>query len=448
MEVRVVALSGKELATFSVEASCTVAEVARKTAAAAGPWPGSVYALMLGDRVLEISDTLAQAVGQAAGLLELQAVASPCVVLELPDVKGAAQLPGTGDLVIATHGPLVGAAGSSVPRGSDVADGVAACEFWIWRLTKASGWSVSSGELVARISSVQLYEVLNYWRAERSSSRDPCLFSAEVLAGDVQDVRLPDEGKCPSLLMHVHSDAAVVLAWNRRDYWGGQGIIRRLDLPSGEVTHVANVSDLVGVATNPADGTIYCKTCYDGSCILRLQGGSILQPGNPAEHEWFMTVQLPILGHGLAYDAKLGILVTDHNRSFFAACPPDSPFFEHLASAPGVGVLEALRPLDEDHTPGNRSAPWRLLELQLAHPQSHKQTAQSHDASLFVDAGVLIYLEPAMRETVLTVPLVPPPGGWMPGSQDVTVTKLGAAAQLLCFSPGTDHPCLAIVLRR
>jgi hypothetical protein len=111
MEVRVVALSGKELATFSAEASCTVAELQWRAAAVAGPWPGSVYMLMLGDRVLDISDTLAQASSWSCRMSRV-----PCSCPAL---------------VIARHGPLVGAAGSLVPSGSDVADGVAACEFGI-----------------------------------------------------------------------------------------------------------------------------------------------------------------------------------------------------------------------------------------------------------------------------------------------------------------------------
>mmetsp|Transcript_22336 Transcript_22336/g.56905 ORF Transcript_22336/g.56905 Transcript_22336/m.56905 type:complete len:490 (-) Transcript_22336:134-1603(-) len=442
--LRVTTFSGTELAAFTAIAESTIFQATRRVAELAAGHPGQVYELIMGSEVLDGTQCLAEALGQTKGTVELQAVAQPAVILlGIPGVLAGTQLPTSGDVIIATAGHLGIPAPVQAKGHEDSAP-----EIWLWRLTKSSSWRVQDAELLSRVSSVSPAELKKTWDFEKTAFEkaraqkqaelgvggrgvgkedlkgfDYETYSYEELQADQDDGcnKFPERAKARAPFLHTHDDRAVLLAWNRSDWFGGIGLIKRLDPSTGDLVDVARISDLWAVTTDPSDGSLFCTTCYDGFCVQKLAGAIIWDAMPPDGRQTWQILAQPLTRchYGLAFDRTFGALVLPHREAetFAVLCPQGSDAFLRIAALEGVTVVEALRPPEDDRTPGDRSSPWQLAVVRAPGGAA----GQLHTGSIQADGGYVTFLKlhecqddlgENLAQDLCRIPLLPPLAGW------------------------------------
>mmetsp|Transcript_119429 Transcript_119429/g.343086 ORF Transcript_119429/g.343086 Transcript_119429/m.343086 type:complete len:457 (-) Transcript_119429:141-1511(-) len=363
------ALTGELIAEVSAGLDWTVGDVADK-AAERRPLPlGLSYVFSLGAQKLAPEAILANRF-EAGSSAALQAHVPEIGSIVLPGLTGAAQLPESGDIVIASNGDISGDP-QRVAVGHD--DGPSSY-LWLWRLKRSEGFSTQAAVLLARTRCYEIKELRDNWAecfslfkaGEGDEKFRYRVFDRSQLQqfGETPD-QLPQSQKIsPRAWVTVHNEEHVLLGWNRHDLLGSCGIVDRLNVKTGEVVRVARISDLWKAVTDPRDGAVYCSTCYAGWAVSRVQGSSVLHPDCQTT---LPTQVLANMGPAIDFDAELcgGALVQPKvDGSVLVALPPDSDTTEAMQ----LGGEEISDPLDPQYPPGDKSNPWRTLRFPAALP--------------------------------------------------------------------------------
>lgn len=438
--------TGELLAAFAADASSTVAQAARRVAEASSASSWMDFRLLRGADVLRSGSTLHEALGGARGVVELTAIALPVARVEVPcTVMDACMLPTSGDVVLACQGSLRPQQPAPPVLGDDHGE---SSSIWLWRLSAASGWSLSAAVLLARRYGCVLEDMKPSWDLEEDQVD---LWTLEQIEAGERDGVIPFPAKLKEHQMvhlHAHSEDYAIFSWNQSDYFGGRGCIDRLDLASGQVVTVARVFDVWDVTTD-RDGRIFCTTCYDGTDILQIQGGTVLEPGHPEEmvcpgHHRILA-NTTGLGFDLCFDRALGGLVASCSRfcqpfCFFAVCPPDSSCLAAARQQPGAKVLASFRAEEDDRTPGDRASPWVCVRLPPPAGAMEGRDLHSERLQLVAHDGRVTHvgtLDPmAGRQDVHSVQLVAGAGGGAGSGAQPEVTESDRPVEALAAAPG------------
>lgn len=395
--------TGDLLAAFSTDASSTVRQAARRVAEASSVSSWMDFQLIRGRDVLRNSSTLHEALGGERGAVELTALALPVARIEVPyKVMDVCVLPKSGDLILASQGSLLLSQPAPPVVGDDHGE---SSSIWLWRLSAASGWSLSAAVLLARLFGCVPGALKPSWDCPEDQAD---LWTAEQIEVGESTGVIPFPAKLKKqqgLRLHAHSEDHAIYSWNQSDYIGGMGFIDRIDLASGQVVSISKVCDVWDLTTDPQDGRIFCTTCYDGTDIMQIEGATVLVPERPdemytASHK--ILANAPGIGFDLCFDSALGGLVASCSRfekpfCFFAVCRPGSDGLAAASSQPGAQVTEALRSPEEDRTPGNRSSPWSCVKLPSHDGAMAERDLHSEELHLAAHGGCVTYLGPLSK---------------------------------------------------
>ena len=382
--------TGDLITVVSLSAASKLAELCKEVTAAMGASPWTDLRFLYGSRVVEKTEVLGSL---EPGTTELQ-----LSVLKLPrlcfhcacDVLAAAPLP-CEDLLLACTGNITSTEDDQVRVvGND--EGVRS-PIWIWRAKAADGWSLHSATLLVRTWPVTSMSLLQD-TLETFSDRSEILEAFEV----VEFNRTGTWDFWPSKWKHylhmsiaVYSDEFAALAWNQNDYLGGEGVIQRLNLQTGELVRWATNYDLNDIVAEPETGKLFLTTCYDGADIVAL--GDECDLTNAAAHtdmrpNAYIKSQAIGLGGSLSHDSALGVLVASgQDASFFVVGPADAPGLQLAKLAPGATAVDSIRPPGHDHTPGDKTQPWE--SVRIPSPDGDEDCALSN---LHCVNGVVTYL--------------------------------------------------------
>eukprot|EP00931_Biecheleriopsis_adriatica_P064859 TRINITY_DN3953_c0_g2_i1.p1 TRINITY_DN3953_c0_g2~~TRINITY_DN3953_c0_g2_i1.p1 ORF type:complete len:493 (-),score=83.79 TRINITY_DN3953_c0_g2_i1:265-1743(-) len=375
------AFTGERIAEFPSNSRCKVATVSDKLRDARPAPLGLHYELSFGEKKLEPDSFLGDLGADAA--IDLQAHVSPTGSIVLPGVTGAAELPDSGDIIVASKGDITAGEGKLESLGPD--DGPSSY-MWLWRLSKSHGYALQHATLLTRRQCYSTEELLREWdycvgMQEAGEPESAFKFEAFSLAMVKEFGEDPkDLPHSPNLSMstwvYAHSDKYALLTWGKTGCYRfelGPGIIERLDIETGNVDHVSNVQDLWGIATDPRDGTIFCVCCDAGATVLRL-GNTVTNLG--AQGGFWELAQIG--SDGLAFDPELfgGALVSPaiaHRREGDDETKATSHIL--VALPPGTDVAEALKLggekehefYDEDEEYRDQY-PWRVVRFPVAFP--------------------------------------------------------------------------------
>jgi len=354
--------SGDTLAVLSLEPQTLVEQVSQQLAQHSGDrW--RVYRLLHGDKTLQPQDPLSS-LGSLSSL-SLIAVALP--YLRIPcsfEVVSAAALP-SHDLLLVTKGNITSIKDEDIKAlGEDSEFYV----FWFWRLKKSDRWSFETATLLAR--TCPLTDSKYLLECAKEPDKEYVWTKEEI--EELKRTGVVKLGKriaeSAHLFLRVHDESLAVFAWNQSDYFGGCALIDSLELDTGKVSRVSRAYDIWDVATAP-DGRFFWISCYDGTAVNTLDTGKITETATRFESRILSNTVM--IGNHLAYDASLKVLVASSNKHSDSPCvfvisPPEEGSLKELKMMPGAEVVDSLRPPRDDHTPGDRSAPWDTVKIPIS----------------------------------------------------------------------------------
>ncbi|CAK9094838.1 unnamed protein product [Durusdinium trenchii] len=350
--------SGEVLALLELDRAILVEQVLKDLARSTEA-PFRAYTLLHNDRPLLPTECLRDIFeGDEA---TLTAVALP--MLKIPcnlDVLAAAFIPNSDDLLMVTKGNITAVKDEEIPAlGDNDPTGI----LWFWRLFRAEQWSFLSASLVARRSPCLSNNALMELWAEEKDKEEFESYSPWTKEEVEEQKRtgIIKWGKKfvdqAGLYLRIHDESHAVFTWNQSDILGGCGNVDRLDLATGEVTNLGRIWDAWDVTTD-SSGRIFYTSCYDGTDVHLLKDTTLLQPSSEKPTPTFIVSQTVGLGFNLCFDATLKVLVTSsRDGAFFVISPPGEGRLDV-----GEG-LPSIRPPGDDHTPGDKTAPWDTVKI-------------------------------------------------------------------------------------
>ena len=386
------ASTGDLIVVVSRSAASKLQELGPEVTAAMGAPPWTDLRFLSGSRVVEKTEVLGS-LEPGATELQLSVLKLPRLCLRCPcDVLAAAALP-CQDLLLACTGNITSSKDDQVPVVGN--DGGLRSPIWIWRVQAADGWSLDSASLLARtfpVTSREYFQVfLEQW-SDRSEILEPHEI-LELTRTGTADFWPEKWNQYLHMSIAVYSDEFAALAWNQTDYLGGEGVIQRLNLQTGEILRWAATHDINDIVAEPKTGKLFLTTCYDGDDILALRDECDLT--NAAAQadmrtNAYIKSQAVGLGSSLSHDSALGVLVaTSHDASFFVVGPADAPGLQYAKTAPGATVVDSIRP-GEDATPGDKTQPWESIRIPL--PDGDEDDEGCALSKLHCLNGVVTYL--------------------------------------------------------
>ena len=390
--------SGDLLASLVLERAQLVEEALEELTKRGSPF--RAYTLLHGDRALLPRERLGEIFGEVEEVT-LTAVALP--MLRIPcsfDVIAASFIPKTEDLLLVTKGNILDLKDEEVPvLGDDVPNAI----FWFWRLFQAEQWSFASASLLARRSiCVAENALVELWEREKDSRY--CPWTKEEVEEQKRS-GIVKWGKnmrdSAHLYLRVHDESHAVFTWNQSDFLGGCGIMDRLDLATGQVTPLGKIWDAWDVATDPETGRLFYTSCYDGTDVHLLKDVSVSSPRPPsAAHptqptETFILSQTVGLGYSLCYDSSLKALVSSSSaKDFFIISPPGAHF-------EGEQLPSIRAALQNDYTPGDKSAPWDTVRISGA-----ESRVASKKCGFHANEGCVTYVDSNAQEQLCKTSLL------------------------------------------
>eukprot|EP00435_Cladocopium_sp_Y103_P031216 s1274_g7.t2 len=355
--------SGDVLAVLSVEASLQVEQVQKQLAEATKDY-WRAYQLLHGARALQPSEHLVDIFGEGTLEATLVAVKQPLLRISCPcEVQSAGFLPESRDLLLVTKGNITGLKDDEVKvLGDDVNCPV----FWFWRLRSSDAWSLEKATLLARTWPLTDNKILQQvWEEEKDAEIEAYSpWSKEEVEEQKRSGIIKLSAKitdCAHVFMRVHDESYAVFSWNQSDYFGGCGILDRLELETGKVSRLGGLYDAWDITTDPLSGQCFYTSCYDGTDVHRL-AATVTEPSTARNTQ--ILSQTVGLRFNLCYDASLKVLAAT-GRPF----PPDDSACCFWLAPPGQGsgvmkmkgaeMAESIRP-DGDETWPKNTTVWTL----------------------------------------------------------------------------------------
>jgi len=270
------AMTGEVITEFPAQIGCKIAVVSEQLRDIR-PLPlGLVYKLAVGDRVLDPGSHVRDL--EHLSVTELQAHVHTIGSIVLPGVTGAAELPESGDIIVASEGDITsGGGGRREALGPD--DGQSSY-MWLWRLKKSQGYALEHATLLTRRQSYSTEELHKHWNdcvsTLQAGEKPESMFMAFSKAMIEEFGEEPPEVLPYSKVLkmytfaHAHSEKYVLLAWNKSSALGSIGLVDRLDTETGDVECVARISDIwkaVSIhgmelySVQPATMGLQCQSC-------------------------------------------------------------------------------------------------------------------------------------------------------------------------------------------
>eukprot|EP00931_Biecheleriopsis_adriatica_P064858 TRINITY_DN3953_c0_g1_i1.p1 TRINITY_DN3953_c0_g1~~TRINITY_DN3953_c0_g1_i1.p1 ORF type:complete len:507 (-),score=73.49 TRINITY_DN3953_c0_g1_i1:13-1533(-) len=381
------AITGERIAEFPSNSRCRVATVCAKLQDVRPVPLGLHYDLAFGEKKLQPDSFLGDLGAQTA--IELQAHVPPTGSIVLPGVTGAAELPDSGDIIVASKGDITEGQVRLETIGPD--DGLSSY-MWLWRLSKSHGYALQHATLLTRWQGYSTAELRQQWsvcvRMQQAGEPESAFkyqaFSLDTVKkfGESPKALPHSPNLCMYTWVYAHSEKYALLTWGKtgcEEFWIQRANIERLDIETGKVDHVAEISDLWGITTNPRDGTIFCATRYAGAAISQLSGTTVTNlSAAPREEDNLVIARMG--QYGVAFDPELfgGALICP----YFVFEDPTSDDDESptqvdagmaVALPPGTDVAEALKlggeyhDLDQDigwmSIPGDKTKPWHVIRF-------------------------------------------------------------------------------------
>eukprot|EP00933_Yihiella_yeosuensis_P040867 TRINITY_DN35279_c0_g1_i1.p1 TRINITY_DN35279_c0_g1~~TRINITY_DN35279_c0_g1_i1.p1 ORF type:complete len:451 (-),score=99.96 TRINITY_DN35279_c0_g1_i1:184-1536(-) len=431
----VLAFTGECIAELNASSSWTLAEVAEKLVERR-PLPlGLNYELAASGLKLPLTSFLADALEDGtSGLLELQAFVTSVRNIVLPGISGAAQLPNSGDIIIASHCDITS---GLVCKAVGQDDGPESY-MWLWRLRHSDGYSLDKAVLLTRRQVYGSEELRSSWKDCVDFVKEGGFFNGSAFTTtQVEELgenpeRLPKSEELNIITqVSVHSERYALLAWNSSGIMGSMGYAERLDTETGEVVCLAKLSDIWKVVSDPRDGRLFCSTCYSGFTVSLIQGSTVSHPDCEAAVQAESLV-LANMGPGFDLDLELcgGALVEVRDGNVLLALPPDAD----PDDARKVGAVEYNDTLDPNYPPGDKSKPWKMMRIEGVFPPRGDESSfflEFARMSICSRGSAVSFLDPCTK-TVHTGRL---------GSRDtesVSAPQAPAAAHLVAATGSAD----------
>ncbi|CAK9088901.1 unnamed protein product [Durusdinium trenchii] len=297
-------------------------------------------------------------------------------MLKIPcnlDVLAAAFIPNSDDLLMVTKGNITAVKDEEIPAlGDNDPTGI----LWFWRLFRAEQWSFLSASLVAR--------------------RSPCLSNNALMELWAEEKDKEEfESYSPWTKEEVEEQKRTgIIKWGKK-FVDQAGLYLRIHDESHAVTNRGRIWDAWDVTTD-SSGRIFYTSCYDGTDVHLLKDTTLLQPSSEKPTPTFIVSQTVGLGFNLCFDATLKVLVTSsRDGAFFVISPPGEGRLDV-----GEG-LPSIRPPGDDHTPGDKTAPWDTVKI--LEPDGRKA---STGHGFYAHGGRITFVDANAQEQLCTTNLL------------------------------------------
>eukprot|EP00928_Gymnodinium_smaydae_P044704 TRINITY_DN29825_c0_g1_i1.p1 TRINITY_DN29825_c0_g1~~TRINITY_DN29825_c0_g1_i1.p1 ORF type:complete len:490 (+),score=67.29 TRINITY_DN29825_c0_g1_i1:43-1512(+) len=394
------AMTGERIAEIPEAAfGCKLSEVIKQLRDTR-PLPlGLDYQLAIGETMLQPDSFVGDLEGMP--VTELQAHVQTVGSIALPGLTGAAELPESGDIIVASTCAITSSGDGGVEAAVLGPDDGPSSYMWIWRLKKSHGYALQHAVLLTRRQCYSTEQLQEQWQecvkcvqSGREDMMSDMAFSKDAIEKTGQT---PEAFPHSNLLtisgpfVQPHSEKYVLLAWNPSCYVDPVGVVDRLDTETGEVECVARIFDLWKAVSSP-DGTVFCSTCYSGFTVSQLHGTTVTHPNSQQSQDTNLVVAN--IGPAFDFDPDLfgGALVApclEGDGSILVALPPETDKTEALK----LGAEEYDSPLDPSYPPGDKSKPWQLLKFPAAMPAFWMKGHEFASMAFASKAGKLMSLD-------------------------------------------------------
>eukprot|EP00931_Biecheleriopsis_adriatica_P016627 TRINITY_DN12207_c0_g1_i2.p1 TRINITY_DN12207_c0_g1~~TRINITY_DN12207_c0_g1_i2.p1 ORF type:complete len:483 (+),score=83.84 TRINITY_DN12207_c0_g1_i2:38-1486(+) len=383
------ALTGESVAEFPASSGCKLSIVCEKLREIRPVPLGLDYELSFGDNLLQPDSYVGKICKESkpGEALELQARVCQVGSIVLPGVTGVAELPESGDLIVASSADITGGR----PLKATGQDDGQSSYMWLFRLKKSYGYALQHATLLCRRQCYTTEELWQHWNEcvdwLKTGDRGIPAWDDDVIEqfGETPEA-LPHTFRLEvRTCLHAHNEKYVLVAWNKELPAESRGVVDRLDTETGEIKCIAKTPIISKAVSDPRDGTVFCSIVCVVSEILQLRGTTVTNPncdGQKAEEN----LVVADMGPAFDFDAEFlgGCLVApskgsrSRSRSIIVALPPEADRAEALK----FGAVECSSPLERTPLPGDKTTPWHIMNFPEAMPayMDHEELAFSSKA--------------------------------------------------------------------